>query len=133
MRRSKNSLMWQLCHGDIEKVSGKTPFNAMRRGDMAGKRVVEEYIRHLSEGIINLVNIFQPQLVCIGGGVSNEDEHLLIDPVRELVRGESYGAAKGSCEIKKCLLGNDAGIVGAAMLGRQIREIADGQILCNNN
>lgn len=133
MRSSRNSLMWQLCHGDIDRVSGKTPFQAMRRGDRAGKKVVEAYIQQLSAGVINLVNIFQPQLVCIGGGVSNEDEHLLIEPVRQLVRRECYGSSKELCEVKKCMLGNDAGLVGAALLGRAIREISDGQILVNNN
>lgn len=132
MARSPESLMWSICGGDTSKISGKTPFRALKKGDTAGRRAVDAYVAQLSAGVINLINIFQPQLVCIGGGVSNEDEDLLIEPVRRLVEKESYGSRKGLAEIKKCLLGNDAGIIGAAMLGKAFRETTDGQICFNN-
>ena len=52
-------------------VSGRSAFEAMRRGDQTGKAVCEQYIDYLAAGIINLVNIFQPDTLAIGGGVSN--------------------------------------------------------------
>ena len=56
-----DSLMWELCGGDIENASARTPFDAMRKGDEAGKQVVDTYIRYLACGIVNLINIFQPK------------------------------------------------------------------------
>ena len=84
-----------------------------------GKRlseVVEEYIRYLACGIINLINIFQPEILSIGGGVCNEGDYLL-DPVKEIVAKEIY-TCEGTeqTDIRIAKLGNDAGIIGAAAL-----------------
>ena len=49
----------------------------MRQGDPIGKEIVDEYIKYLSVGIVDMVNIFQPDILCIGGGISNERETLL--------------------------------------------------------
>ena len=78
--------MWE---GDIEKVNGRTAFDAMRQGDPIGKEIVDEYIKYLSVGIVDMINIFQPDILCIGGGISNERETLLA-PVREFVAKEQY-------------------------------------------
>lgn len=99
------------------KVSGKTAFDAMRAGDAAGKEVVDAYISYLATGLANMVNIFQPEVISIGGGISNEKENLLA-PLIPLVRKEQYGG--GIVEsVRICIaeLGNDAGIIGAAFLG----------------
>lgn len=102
------------------KVSGRTAFEAMRLGDDAGREVVEEYVSYLACGLANIINIFQPEILSIGGGVSNEGQFLL-DLLLPLVRSEQYG--KGFVEltdIRIAKLGNDAGIVGAALLGDNI-------------
>ncbi|MBQ6847152.1 MAG: ROK family protein [Oscillospiraceae bacterium] len=99
------------------KVSGRTAFNAMKKGDKVGKEVVDEYLLYLAEGITNMVNIFQPEVVVIGGGVCNEKEHL-VEPLKSMVdAGNYYKGEKLRTEIKVAQLGNDAGIIGAAMLG----------------
>ncbi len=100
------------------KISGRTAFDAMRKGDALGKAVVAEYIRYLSEGIINMLNVFRPHVIVIGGGISNEGQFLL-DLLNDAVEnGNVYKRADGvEPEIKIAELGNDAGIVGAAMLG----------------
>jgi len=100
------------------KVSARTAFNAMRRGDEHAKGLVDEYIRYLAIGLGNIVNVFQPEIISIGGGVSNEGENL-VGPLRELVRLEQY--TRNQPKISKLVtatLGNDAGIIGAAGLGR---------------
>ena len=66
-------------------------------------------------GLINLVNILQPEVICMGGGVSNADDDLLLDPVRELVRQGSFDKTMPT-RLVRASLGNDAGVVGAAML-----------------
>ncbi len=99
------------------KISGLTAFDAMRGGDEAGREVVEKYISYLATGITNIINIFEPEVLAIGGGVSGEGETLLA-PLREIVERERYGV--GLVEAPRlaiAALGNDAGIIGAAFLG----------------
>ncbi len=116
MVRYPESNMWELCDGDIERVNGITAFNAMRNGDMAGKMVVDAYIRYVAVGIANMINIFQPDVICIGGGISKEGDNLTV-PVRNFVEGENYARnMKTKTAIKTAALGNDAGIIGAAFL-----------------
>lgn len=116
MERDRASLLWSLA-GDIGKVSGRTAFEAAALGDAAGKRVCDTYVSYLAAGVTNLVNILQPEVLAVGGGVSNEDDALLLHPLRELVERECY-ARHGSqiTKIVKAELGNDAGIIGAALL-----------------
>ncbi len=99
------------------KVSGRTSFDAMRAGDEAAKEVVDSYINYLACGIANIINIFQPEVLSIGGGIANEKDNLLL-PLIPLVRAETYGTSIVSVpEIRIATLGNDAGIIGAALLG----------------
>ena len=100
------------------KVSARTAFNAMRRGDKYGRELVDEYINYLAVGMGNIVNVFQPEIISIGGGVSNEKEYLT-EPLTELVRLEQYTRNNPVVtKIVTATLGNDAGIIGAAGLGR---------------
>ena len=116
----KDSPLWTLVDGDLDKVSGRTAFDAMRQGDPIGKEIVDEYIKYLSVGIVDMINIFQPDILCIGGGISNERETLLA-PVREFVDREQYAmnSAKKTV-VCRAELGNDAGIIGAALLGKEV-------------
>lgn len=119
MQRHKDSIMWELCGGDLSKVNGETAFRAADKGDKAAKAVVKDYIKRLACGIINIINIFQPEVLCIGGGVSNEGDNLFL-PLMKVVEKEQYSRyCDKKTEIRMAKLGNDAGIIGAAMLGRQ--------------
>lgn len=106
---------------DALRASGKTLdpeeiFALAEQGDAVMKAVVEIYIRRLGLGIVNIVNIFRPQLVLLGGGISGQCETLLA-PLREIVKKECFGGAKGDVpEIEAAVLGNDAGMIGAAGL-----------------
>ncbi len=115
MLECPDSKMWDIVGGKIENVSGRTAFNAMYEGDEAGKQVVDQYIEYVAVGVTNIVNIFQPDVICIGGGIANEGENL-INPVKEYVRKECYTKhAKKQTAICAAVLGNDAGIIGAAL------------------
>lgn len=118
MEQYPDSVMHQLAKEE-GKVSGKTAFDAMRRGDIAGIKVVDQYIKYVACGIINLVNALQPEIICVGGGICNEGETLLA-PVRAFIDREQYAmnSAKKT-KVCKAQLGNDAGIIGAALLGKQ--------------
>ena len=99
------------------KVSGRTAFEAMRTGDKAAAEVVDMYISYLACGIGNMINIFQPEAIVIGGGISNEGENLL-SLLRPILPSEYYGGdIVEPPEICIATLGNDAGILGAAYLG----------------
>ncbi|XOQ44933.1 MAG: Glucokinase [Clostridium sp.] len=116
MEKNKDSLLWKIA-GTLENVDGRTAFEAMRAGDTAGKEVVEQYIFYLACGLTNCVNIFQPDILCIGGGISHEGEALL-RPLREIVDKENYARNTNKrTVICRAQLGNDAGILGAALLG----------------
>lgn len=100
------------------KVSARTAFNAKVRGDKHGEELVNDYIFNLAVGITNLINIFQPEIICIGGGVSNEKSGIA-EPVSAIVSHEQYTRhSDKKTQIKIATLGNNAGIIGAAGLGR---------------
>ncbi len=120
MEANRDSAMWGMTGNDPERVSGRTAFEAMRAGDAAGREVVEAYIRYLSDGLTNLINLLQPDVVCLGGGVSHEREEDLLLPVRRRVAEISYerNMSVPHTDIITAKLGNDAGIIGAALLGK---------------
>ncbi len=95
------------------KVTGRTAFDAMRMDDKAGKEVVDMYLRYLACGISNIISIFQPRIITIGGGISGEGQSL-IDALEPLVRADQKDCVT---DIRIAKLGNDAGIIGAAFLG----------------
>lgn len=96
------------------KVSGMTAFQSAKTGDKYGKEVVNNYIRYVSEGILNIINIFQPEEICLGGGISNEGDYFL-NPIKEYVVKYAYTGELKKPEIKIASLFNDAGIIGAAL------------------
>jgi glucokinase len=99
------------------RVNGRTAFDGMRAGDEAAREVVDSYLGYLACGLANMINIFQPEILSIGGGISGEGQSL-IDALLPLIRKECYGGSTvKSTEIRIAQLGNDAGIVGAAVLG----------------
>ncbi|MGM9624110.1 MAG: ROK family protein [Eubacteriales bacterium] len=110
--------MWDMIEGNLDNVSGRTAFNAAREGDKAGREVVDQYIDYLACGLASIINIFQPEVLSIGGGISNEKDNLLI-PVKERIKGETYSRDNiKATDIRIATLRNDAGIIGAAVLGR---------------
>ncbi len=117
MQENPDSQMWKIA-GSLDSVNGLTAFDAMRAGDAAGTAVVDQYIAYVACGVTNMVNIFQPEILCIGGGVSKEGETLLA-PLRKHVEAERYSRySEKQTKICVATLGNDAGIIGAACLGR---------------
>ena len=117
MEENPDSVMHQLA-AEEGRVSGRTAFDAMRKGDIAGIKVVDQYIKYVACGLINLVNALQPEVICVGGGICNEGETLM-KPLRRYVQAERYSIySKIQTKIVKAQLGNDAGVIGAAILGK---------------
>lgn len=119
MLRHKESLLWELCGGDLSKVNGKTPFDGRDAGDHTAIVVVAQYLEFLAYGISNLINLLEPDVVVIGGGICAQGEKLLT-PLRGLVHEMVYHPLFAErCRMAIAELGNDAGIIGAAGLAKQ--------------
>ena len=118
MEAFPDSLMWELARENGGNVSGRTAFLAAGRGDAAAQAVVNDYIQHLGYGLASIINILAPEILVIGGGVSNEGENLL-RPLVECVRPQLYiRTPEKQTRIVLATLGNDAGLMGAAFLSR---------------
>lgn len=116
MKKNKYSLMWELCDGYLCRVNGHTPFEAMRQGDITAKAVIKKYIRYVACGVVNIINIFQPEVLCIGGGICNEGDELM-KPLCAYIEKERYSRySKKQTIIRTTALLNDAGIIGSAFL-----------------
>ncbi len=101
---------------EAERVNGRTACDAMRAGDEAAKEVYDKYVRYLAIGLANIINIFHPEVISLGGGISGEGQSL-IDALLPIVRKEQYGGPhENQTELRIAKLGNDAGIIGAAAL-----------------
>lgn len=112
--RSQESILWELCSHRVEFLNGKTLFQALEQKDALAQKLFEEYIEYLAEGVANLINALQPDVLCIGGGMSEQKEKLL-GPLRASVMEKIYTKhSKVQTRIVAAELGNDAGIIGAA-------------------
>lgn len=113
MKENRKSDMWKISKGKLSNVTGKTAFFSE---DGTGKEVLRLYFDQLAVGVVNLVNIFQPEVICIGGGISNAGEKIL-KPIKTAIKKKSFARfGKKQSEVKIAKLANDAGIIGAALL-----------------
>jgi len=120
MDKHPESLMHKLCGGNETQVTGKMIFDAAKREDDAAKTIVADFIRHLGAGIASLCNALRPQVVIIGGGISNAGPQLF-EPLEDIVKSLIFTTDEGCFPpINKAELGNDAGIIGAALFGVNI-------------
>lgn len=117
MANHPESLMWKISE-EGGKVNGRTAFDAMRAGDPVGQQVVDTYIRYIACGLVNVVNIFQPEVLCIGGGICNEGDTLLKPLEQQIAEARFSKYSEQQTRLCVAALGNDAGVIGAAALGR---------------
>lgn len=112
-----NSLLWQ-CAKQEGGFTGKTAFSAAAMGDKTAQDVLERYVEMLSVGLANAIKIFQPQIIVIGGGISHAGDALLA-PLNRAVMDSTYRypiEEEKKTKLALATLGNDAGIIGAALL-----------------
>ncbi len=118
MVENLQSSMWQVVEGKIENVDGRTAFIAAREGDETAKKVIDQFVGYLSEGIADFVNILRPEAIVLGGGVANEGE-MLFEPLRKAVDERSYIAMDiVPLKIVGAQLGNKAGMYGAYCIAK---------------
>ena len=108
-------------HAYVEEhgpVNGRTVFDCAQQGDATAQAVLDQYMEYLANGIGGFINIFRPEIVLIGGGLSAQGEYLL-KPLREKVAKYAFVSdIIGLPLIVKATLGNAAGTIGAAFLDR---------------
>ena len=116
MKKAPESLMREMA-GSVSGMDARIPFEAAKAGDAAAGKVISSYVRSLATDVIDLINIFQPQVLCISGGISNQEQYL-IDLLKPYVDREDIAAgALNRTQIKIAKFKNDAGIIGAALVG----------------
>ena len=95
---------------------GNVPFDAAKAGDPAGLKVVRDYVSYVAQGLVGLVNVFRPDVVLIGGGVSNQGDYFISKVSRRLNRIAFGGKLNPHVNVKAAALKNDAGLLGAVAL-----------------
>ena len=106
-----------LCGGDSQKINAKIVFDAARDHDPVGEEVFNTYISYLAQALATIIHFLDPEVIVLGGGVSKAGDFLL-KPLREAVPKYLLYKTMPYSRIEIADLGPDAGIIGAAMLGR---------------
>lgn len=118
MAAHKESKLWVLAENEEANVNGKVILAAYDAGDETAVQVVNTYVHYLCVGVTSIINIFQPEVLCLGGGISRRSD-VLVEPIRAFNAAHGYGR---SCpkqpRIMSAELFGDAGIIGAALLGK---------------
>lgn len=122
---SKDSLIHSYCGGNFAALNARMIFDAEAEGDLLAREILDQYIDLLASTMGDFTAIFRPELFILGGGVSNAGERLLA-PLRRKLRVVTFaGQEIGVPGIVQAACGNEAGIIGAAMLGADIQKPAD--------
>lgn len=112
MLNNRSSKLWEVSDSP-EKVNGKTVYEADALGDGVAKKLIENFINYLSIGITNIATLIQPEIICIGGGMSAEGDRI-IKPLNDIIeKNKLMSSLKNKPKIIAATLFNDAGIIGA--------------------
>lgn len=119
IENTPDSIIMELCGNDPQKINGKIIFEAVALKDKLAVRLLDEYASRLAAGISSFVTIFRPQIIIVGGGLADAGNSLL-SLLNEKLYCKTFAAAEiGVPKIIGATLGNDAGIIGAALLEKQ--------------
>ncbi|MCP4541654.1 MAG: ROK family protein [Chloroflexi bacterium] len=110
--RGVPTLMVDLAGGNPERITAKLVAKAANQGDAEAKHILTEAMNYLGIGIATLVNLFNPQLIVIGGGVTHIEE-MLFGPVRRAINRHAFPTSAQAVRIVRAELGDDAGVLGA--------------------
>ena len=114
----RDSALFCAVNGNLDQIEARTVIDLAKAGDPDCEKLFDNYVYHLTVGLINLINLYDPEIIALGGGVSKAGTFLL-DKVNALLPEMIFFKTMPHARIELARLGNDAGIIGAAMLGRQ--------------
>ncbi len=116
MKINPESVLWKVCDNNLDNLNGRTLFDAIDLGDKGAKQILNKYIDYLGCGLINIANSIRPDVIIIGGGISEQGEKLTL-PLQKLLNNNIFGGQDfSSVKIIPAKLNNDAGIFGSAKL-----------------
>ena len=118
MRKKPGCALCRRVECDPGRVDAKAVLDLAKEGDADCMAIFRAYVRYLGIGMGNLVNIYDPDMFVLGGGVAHAGDFLL-DAVRAELGKYVYCPSLSYARVELARLGNDAGIIGAAMLGRK--------------
>ena len=104
-------------NGDVQAITAKHVIDLAKAGDPDCAALFDRYVYHLGVGLVNLINLYDPEVIALGGGVSHAGQFLL-DAVNAKLPGMVFFKTMPFARVELAKLTNDAGIIGAAMLGR---------------
>ena len=113
LSRGEKSSLHDMVKGEIETVTAEQVGDAAQDGDALALEIISRAAYYLGVGMINMVNIFNPEMIVLGGGMAELDE-LFIEPGRRMVNERAFSISAQSVRIVTAELGNDAGVYGAA-------------------
>lgn len=102
--------------GSIENMTAKVVFDTAQAGDEVAMKVLDQYFRYVAHGVANLGYMLQPSIVVLGGGMSAQKDNLTV-PVTKYAQEEMCPGLEFRNPVRAAILGNDAGIIGAALVG----------------
>jgi glucokinase len=104
--------------GDMDKINAKVVFDAAKEGDSVAMQVFNRFVKYLTIAINNVISFIDPDMIILGGGVSRAGDFLL-DAVKAALPEYLFYPTLKQPELRIASLGNDAGIIGAALLGKE--------------
>ncbi|MGI6732274.1 MAG: ROK family protein [Anaerovoracaceae bacterium] len=119
IKEQLESLIFSKANGLPEQVTAKMVIDSAKEGDKIAREIFNYYIESLSAAVSSIINLLDPEVIALGGGVSLAGD-FLFDPLRERVQEKCFH--KVAHKIVPAQLGNDAGIIGAAMLGDEVHD-----------
>lgn len=117
LEEKQDSLVYDQVHGNLENINAKIIFDCAREGDIVALEVVDRMVHYLAIGIANFINIFDPDVIAIGGGVSEAGD-VFLGKLKEEVKKYIYAKSMNVTKIELAQLKNDAGIIGSAMYAK---------------
>ena len=114
----ESSSLTEMVEGKIENITAEKVEVAARRGDSLALEVILEAATYLGIGMVNLVNIFNPEMIIVGGGMAKMGD-LLLEPARQVVRKRAFSLSAQAVRIVPAQLGDNGGVLGAAIFARQ--------------
>ena len=121
LREGKTSQLTSLAKGKFEDITAREIEQAARNGDELANQVIERAAKYLGIGLANVVNIFNPEAVVIGGGISNLGE-LILAPARRVVKERAFPISAQTARIVRAELGEESGIIGAAVYASSVNN-----------
>jgi glucokinase len=119
IRAGRGSTILDLAGGDLEKVTARIIHTAALQGDALARELISRTAYYLGVGLGNIINIFNPEVIVIGGGVSLMGE-ILLKPAWEIAGSRAYKDAFLAARFLPAALGRDSGVLGAAAMALQM-------------